>query len=127
MKKILLTLSFLVLSSVCSYALATKPNCYSSGNGYCQYKGQVSKVYVNAGNIILLYFDEAMAPADAQVAGYTISSGVAGAYKITNNPDFAKMLYSTLLTAKSQNKEVQVQMRGTESGYMKIDRVWIGD
>jgi hypothetical protein len=127
MNKILLITCFLITSIFSGAASAAKPVCHSSHGGYCGYKGKVKRVYVNTANEILMYFEQPIALADAEVAGYTISKGAAGVYKITDNPDFAKMLYSTLLAATSQDRVVSVQMRGVTNGYLTIDRIWFGE
>lgn len=127
MNKILLITCFLITLIFSGATFAAKPVCHGSSGGYCSYKGKVDKVYVNAANDILMYFEQPIALADAEVAGYTITRGAAAIFKITENPDFAKMLYSTILAAKSQDRTVSIQMRGVTNGYLTIDRIWLGD
>ncbi|MBW8184273.1 hypothetical protein [Shewanella nanhaiensis] len=122
------TLMLLVVSLLMSFsAQASAPACYSSYNGYCQYDGKVSRIYVNSSNLILLYFDEAMDPALGSEANMSLNSGVAAAVFITENPEFAKLFYSTALAAQASQRNVQIQMRGTLSGYMKADRIWLAE
>lgn len=121
-------LIFLVVPLLTSFAaVASAPACYSSYNGYCQYDGKVSRIYVNSGNLILLYFDEAMDPAAGSEANMSLTTGVAAAVRITDNPEFAKLFYSTALAAQASQRNVQIQMRGTISGYMKVDRIWLAE
>ncbi|WP_251359709.1 hypothetical protein [Kangiella sp. TOML190] len=44
---------------------------------------------------------------------------------LDDNPEFAKLFYSTALSANAQNKKVSIQMRGTYDGYLKADRIWL--
>lgn len=125
MKKFVLVVLILV-GGIGANVNASQPVCYSSHGGYCKYEGKVSKVYVNKHNQILMCFEQPIPLAEAEVAGYTISQGAAAIFKITENPDFAKMLYSTILAAKSQDRSVIIQMRGVTSGYLTIDRIWFG-
>ncbi len=97
-----------------------------NGNPYCQYTGKVQQAYVNSGGMILLYFDTNVnpgAPASAGISGVSIFS--AASYQFNDNPEFARMLYSTLLTAQARGATVTVQMRGSLYGYLRMDRVWI--
>ena len=109
-------------------ASAAQPTCHSYSSGpYCQYVGKVSKVYVNDGNMILLYFDtpmDASAPANVGMSATRIN---AAAFLLSDNVDFGKLLYSTLLSAQASNREVTVQMRGDYSGYVVIDRIWLAE
>ncbi|AKE51281.1 hypothetical protein [Kangiella geojedonensis] len=129
MKKAAFCLSLLTLLSLSSTVFAEQPSCqYSSGVApYCSYKGKVKRVYVNDRSQILLYFDTTLPVPEAEKVGYSITHGNAAIYKISNNADFAKMLYSTLLSANTQDRNVSIQMRGVTSGYMTIDRIWFGD
>lgn len=129
MKKLTFLLGLLTLMPFSGTLLAGQPTCkYSSGGApFCSYKGKVKRVYVNDKGHILLYFDATLPASEAEKVGYSITWGSAAIYKISNNPDFAKMLYSTILAAKSQDRNVSVQMRGVSSGYLTIDRVWFGD
>jgi|GEM_PF-797177 len=122
-KNILLLLCVTLLVSGNAHAAA--PSCHSGSGGYCQYTGKVKRLYVNTGNIILLYFEESITPADAAVAGVTITNGGATAFNIATNPEFAKMFYSTALAAQASNRNVTIQMRGNQSGYLKFDRIWL--
>ncbi|QDO85851.1 hypothetical protein FM037_24555 [Shewanella psychropiezotolerans] len=105
-------------------ALASVPVCY---DGYCQYHGKVSRIYVNSVNLILLYFDTAMDPGEGSTASMSLTTGAAAAVKMSDNPEFAKLFYSTALAAQACQRNVQIQMRGTISGYMKIDRIWLSE
>ncbi len=122
MKYLGLVLAILLSSNA---ALAAKPTCSVASSGYCQYIGPVRQVYVNSGNLILLTFDVGIDPADAAIAGFTPSRGDAAAYPVDENPEFGKLLYSTMLTAQASKRQVTIQMRGTSSGYLKIDRIWM--
>lgn len=118
----------LMVSLLASFtALASTPVCYSSHNGYCHYEGKVSRIYVNSGNLILLYFDTTMDPDEGSTASMSLTKGAAAAVKISDNPEFAKLFYSTALAAQASQRNVEIQMRGTISGYMKIDRIWLAE
>ncbi|MCL2914649.1 hypothetical protein L2725_12810 [Shewanella corallii] len=106
---------------------AAPPTCHSSHDGYCQYSGTVKSIYVNSGNVILMYFDTGFDPSSASGAGFTVSNGNAAAIRITDNPAFANLFYSTALAAQASGRPVTVQMRGVISGYLKIDRIWLAE
>lgn len=122
MHKLTVAVLFLLLSS---NAFSGMPSCSSASGGYCHYKGKVADIYINSGNIILLYFDTAMPPENAGVAGFSITNGAAAAYNMSDNPDFAKLFYSTALAAQASGRDVTIQMRGNQSGYLKFDRIWL--
>jgi hypothetical protein len=110
-------------------AQAAAPACYTySGQGYCQYTGKVSQVYVNSSGNIILYFDTAMsasAPGSVGITGVSVYN--AGIYNIPDNPDYAKMLYASLLSAQARGATVEVQLWGTYAGYLKLDRIWVNE
>lgn len=107
-------------------AIAEAPSCHQlSGGNYCSYKGIVQRVYMNDAGLILIYFDAPLPLEDAAAVGFTISQGAAGAFVLQTNPEFAKILYSTALSAKVSGTPINLQMRGTQNGYMKIDRIWM--
>lgn len=119
--KIILLSFFFIASNVSAGA----PTCSASSGGYCAYTGKVSRIYVNSGNLILLYFDAAVALDVPTVAGYTISNGAAAAYIIDDNPEFAKTFYSTALAAQASGRNVSINMKGVQSGFLKFDRIWL--
>jgi hypothetical protein len=122
MKNLLISIVFLALSS---NVLSATPSCSSSHGGYCAYIGKVDRIYINSGNLILLYFDTPMPIENASNAGFTITNGGAAAYNMSDNLEFAKMFYSTALAAQASGREVSIQMRGNQSGFMKLDRIWL--
>ena len=124
LRKALLAISVLGFSAV---AFAAPPVCYTSYGGYCAYEGRVRMIYANSGGLILMYFDAPVSVESAQTAGYTVTSPEAGAVIINDNPEFAKLFYSTALSAQAGKRNVSVQMRGTTSRYLKIDRVWLAE
>lgn len=132
MKKIILFsillwgFSNLYSSQQVSYAAAPTCQPSSSGSVYCQYNGKVARAYINASNTILVYFDTNMTAAELAESNTTATATYAAALKITpENETFAKAFYATLLTALAANKTVTIQMRGKESIYLKMDRIWI--
>ena len=108
---------------------AGAPTCHAHSTGpYCRYEGHVSSVYINDGNIILLYFDTAMessAPASVGISG--VSQYSAAAYRLDDNPEYAKLLYASMLTAQARKATITVQMRNTLHGYLVIDRIWVSE
>lgn len=123
MKISLLTLCLLVTT----LSFASQPICHSASGGYCSYSGFVSRIYVNKFNDILVYFDTPMESGAADTAGYTVNNHNAAILNIDENPEFAKLFYSTALAAQSTKRKISIQMRGVRSGYLKIDRVWLGE
>ena len=123
--KIFIALIFISITFLSSKVSANTPVCSSASGGYCQYSGKVNRIYINSGNIILIYFERALDVAEAEAVGMNISNGGAAAFKVSNNPEFAQMFYSTALTAQASGRDVSIQMRGVESGYMAFDRIWL--
>ena len=58
-------------------------------------------------------------------AGFAIKKRSASAFNVKENPEFAKLFYSTALTAQASGRNVTIQMRGSQSGYLKFDRIWL--
>jgi hypothetical protein len=110
-------------------ASAGAPACYPyNGTGYCQYNGKATRIYINSGGEILLYFDTVMpagAPSSAGISG--VSNFSATIFPMAQSPDYAKAMYATLLAAQARGATIEVQMWGTHGGYMKLDRVWINE
>lgn len=106
---------------------AAAPHCHvHDGQGYCQYDGKVRIAYMNAYQQIILYFDTAMPPTAPGSVGITgVSVFDAAIYPTAENPDFAKALYASLLSAQARGATIQVQLWGTNAGYLKIDRIWV--
>lgn len=123
MKKFLIVPMVLAMCAVNAFAGA--PTCSANSGGYCSYTGAVEKIYVNSGGLILLYFDTSVTNEETSKAGITISNGGAAAYLIDSNPDFSSYFYSTALAAQASGREVTIQMRNTQSGYLKFDRIWL--
>ncbi len=126
--KQLLFLSAIVLFFSTGNLFAAAPKCQlsSSNTPYCSYTGKVQRIYINSGNIILIYFDT---PVDINVPkefGYNVSKGAAAAYKVDDNPEFAKLFYSTALTAQASGRSIHIQMTDVLLGYLKFDRIWLG-
>ena len=117
-------LIFLPLFSV--NTLAAAPTCQlHNGSPYCSYNGKVQRIYVNASNLILVYFDTPIDPTIPQSHGYDVTNGGAGAIAISENPEFAKLFYSTALAAQASGRNISIQMRNNVSSYLKIDRIWL--
>lgn len=128
MKKTFIITAVLLLLS--HKANAAEPTCQfsSSGSWYCQYNGSVNRIYVNSGNMILLYFDTCYSQAtlDASASnGLNFTQRCAASIPLSDNPDFAKLFYSTALSAQTSKRSVSIQMRGTHGGYVKMDRIWL--
>lgn len=105
---------------------AAKPGCsLHNGSYYFHYKGPVKTIYANESNLILIYFEAPMSVEEVASCGLTVSSGAAGSYAIDDNPEYAKLLYSTALAAQASGRDVSIQMRAVRSGYLKIDRIWL--
>ena len=122
MKRLIALISLLACTSVFS----ATPTCSEhSGGNFCQYSGPVERIYVNSGNMILMYFDSAIDTSIPQSLGMDINYGNATAINIQDNPDFANYFYSTALAAQASGRNVVIQMRGTRHGYLKVDRIWL--
>ncbi|WP_367987506.1 hypothetical protein AB2S62_13545 [Vibrio sp. NTOU-M3] len=119
--KLFIALSLLLSTN----AFASAPTCSSTYGGYCSYVGMVERIYVNSGNLILVYFDAPMSESEPGKAGMDVTNHTAAAIKINDNPDFAKLFYSTALAAQSSGRRISMHMRGSVSGFPKIDRIWL--
>lgn len=105
---------------------AGTPTCHTHPSGnYCQYTGKVKEIYVNSSDWILLYFDTPLDVNVPQGLGINAVRGGAAIVKISNNPEFAKLFYSTALTAQASGRDVTIQLRGVQSGYLQADRIWL--
>ncbi len=110
-----------------STAQATAPTCSTSGGvGYCDYSGVVSRAYINSSNLMLIYFDTPVSAASLSAVGITgVSNYSACAFLTTQNPEYAKMFFAAALAAQARGVVVTIQLRGTEAGYIKCDRIWV--
>jgi len=73
-----------------------------------------------------MYFENTLDANQFTAVGYTsVANYGAGAISLTASPDWAKLAYSTFLTAKSTNTPVAVHLIGTQNGFAKIVRVWL--
>lgn len=86
---------------------------------------RLKSLYVNSSNIILLYFDTPVERSQPNQYGFNISYDSAAAIDINQHPEFATYFYSTALAAQASGRNVSIQMRGVQSGYLKIDRIWL--
>ena len=108
--------------------LAGAPTCHvdASGVPYCSYSGRVARAYINENNYVLLYFDTAMDLSEPASVGIdNITSATAAAYLLTDNPEFGKALYASLLAAQARGATITVNMNNRVSGYLRIDRIWV--
>jgi hypothetical protein len=127
-KKILETSCFLFLLLGANMSYADAPICHPhNGAPYCAYYGKVSQIYVNTYNTILLYFDTSLDLSSAQNYWGGVIHGNATSVKIDDNPEFAKLFYSTALSAQATGRKVSLQMRGQNSGYLAADRIWLSE
>ena len=109
-------------------AFASEPTCqlYQGANPYCQYTGLIQRAYVNESGVILLYFDTALDLSSPSAVGITgVTQAAAAAYHYDDNPEYAKLLYASILSAQARGVLVVIQMRRAYSGYLVIDRIWI--
>ena len=108
-------------------AFGGTPTCqlYNGVSPYCSYVGYVSRIYVNASDQILLYFDTPLASGAASSVGFSATSTTAGVVRISENPEFAKLFYSTALAAQASKRKVTIQMRNNFGSYLKMDRIWL--
>jgi hypothetical protein len=105
---------------------ASTPACHNTANSsYCSYTGTIKKLYVNKYDSILIYFNTNISIDTAKKFGFTILNGSAAVVKIKENPEFAKLFYSTALTPLASNKKVSMQMTSTSDGYLQADRIWL--
>lgn len=97
----------------------------SSGTGYCQYTGKLSRVYINENDKILIYFEE---PIDislpASVGLTSVTRGEAADYRFSYGERFAEYLYSTSLTALAGDKTVVMQF-SRASDRVIPNKIWI--
>jgi len=75
--------------------------------------------------MILLYFDAPVDVASANSFGINITNPTAAALPVSENPEFAKMFYSTALAAQASDRSITIQMRKNYGGYLQADRIWL--
>jgi hypothetical protein len=68
-----------------------------------------------------------MAASEPAKAGFSASKTNAAAFVIGDNPEFAKLFYSTALAAQASGRKISIQMRDVYSGYLKFDRIWLAE
>ena len=95
------------------------------GGAYCQYDGKGAEAYVNAYDLIHVYFDQSFDISVPAQVGFNVSSASVAVVPISANPDFAKMFYSTVLSAQARSAAVRIQMTSTSGGYLRADRIWV--
>lgn len=123
--KFLYKLLILMLLSA-GTVLGAAPTCQLyNGAPYCSYNGYVKGIYVNATDTIILYFDTPLAAGSASSVGFTATNTNAAAIPISENPEFAKLFYSTALAAQASKRKVTIQMRYNHGSYLKMDRIWL--
>lgn len=128
MKAIFVVLLSIIGLTLSNLASAAPTVCSTNHGGYCQYTGKVKQIYVNSAGIIIMYFDSTFDVSTAHDAGFPqITINNAAAIQIADNPEFAKLFYSTALAAQSTGRSVTVQMRNNVSGYLKLDRIWLAE
>ena len=126
MRNILSVAIALAIFGFSSDSMSSQPTCREhSGGNFCQYSGTVREIYVNSGNLILLYFDNGIDVSIPQSYGINATNGGAAAVHISDNSEFAHLFYSTALAAQASGRSVTIQMRGTRSGYLRADRIWL--
>lgn len=104
---------------------AAAPSCHSSYGGFCEYRGKVRSLYINADGSILLYFDIPLPKGEEANAGISVTDYSSAIVSLNDTPDFAKLFYSTALSAQASGREVTIQMREALAGRLKADRIWI--
>ena len=74
----------------------------------------------------MLYFDKPFANGAPESVGISgVRHRSATIFDADDNPEFARMFYSTALAAQASGRNVTIQMRGSQSGYLKFDRIWL--
>ena len=129
MKMALSIICGVLITLLASKTYANEPTCHPHSSGpYCQYVGTVKQVYVNVANRILVYFDTPLdlsSPSSVGISGVTRSD--ATTLIIDANPTFAQYFYSAVLAAQASGKQIRIQMRGANAGYLVVDRIWVLD
>lgn len=118
----------LVLITSFNSTFAGTLNCLSSAGGYCNYSGKISRVYVNRGNILLIYTDAAMDLSQLTNAGdkfAAVTQASAIAVDMNEYPEFGKHVLSLALTAGMADKSISLQVRDRYGSYLQMDRIWL--
>ena len=120
-------ISGILATLLVSQSYADAPTCHTTSSvPYCQYLGTVEKVYVNADNWILVYFDTPLdlsLPTNVGISGVTQSD--AAIVMIDSNPTFAQYFYSAILAAQASGRRIGIQMRASSGAYLIVDRIWV--
>ncbi len=122
----LVVLAVAVLAGTGGDARAMSFNCHAgSGNPYCVYGGKVTRLYINESGLILMYFEGAVDALLATNHGLACAQNQ-GAAKYQTTWGAADFIYSTLMTAKTSNQDISLQLRCAHGGtYLNIDRIWL--
>lgn len=94
-----------------------------SGGAYCQYDGKVSEV--NTYDVIHVYFDQSFDVSIPAQVGFSVSSASVAVVPISENADFSRMFYASLLSAQARGASVRIQMQSMSGQYLKADRIWV--
>jgi hypothetical protein len=91
---------------------------------YCKYTGKVDKFYINDQGLVLFYLKTSFNIVQAKSFGYNVKSANIMAIQLAKNQT-NNDLYNALNYAFQSDVFLEIHSRGTTSGYMKIDRVWL--
>lgn len=93
---------------------------------YCMYKGKVKSVYVNEKGLILIGIFKVIDQKQANSVGFDIKTLNYFAYQIDDGDVlFGEHILSLSQTAIADDKLVEMHARGSISGIVKIDRIWL--
>lgn len=99
--------------------------CYSEGeNNWCEFKGYVDELYINESGVIIATFQESLSDESLNKVGLLdVKSKNRARFEMKDNIH-AEML-DVLKLAIEERKFVKVHTHGAESGYLKLDHIWL--
>lgn len=134
MKKIFVLLLFcLVIGGGVYFSLFVKGSgkavCKKSdtSSNYCVYKGDIRYLYVNEEGLLIVGIHDYFDKENAKLFGFNITNSGAIAYpaSVVDSSFFKAQLLAISLLALENKMSVEIHTRGTVSGMMKADRIWL--
>ena len=98
-----------------------------TSSDYCVYKGDIRYLYVNEEGLLIIGIHDYFDKESAKSFGFNITNGGAIAYEtnIVDSSFFKEQLSAISLLALENKMAVEIHARGTVSGMMKADRIWL--
>jgi hypothetical protein len=99
--------------------------CYSEGaNNWCEFKGYVDGLYVNDSGVVIATFSDSLSSESLNKVGLLDVKSKNRARFELKESIHSEML-DMLKLSFEKRKSIKVHTHGSESGYLKLDHIWI--